>query len=770
MHRTLLTLFSLVLAAPVLAQRPNPGPSPRPDAARDAALRAITPLTAGVREDDHPALAVSGEVAWLVWVSYSDERGAARVLARSYDGRRWSDPETVTETDGDCHKPAIAIGGDGTVWVAWSAQVNGNWDIYGRARAGGVWQRVERWTTDAGPDLLPSLAASGDKLLVVWQSLRQSSFDILYRIRQARAWQAESFVTRSAANDWEPVAAAGRGGEFFVAWDSWRGDYDVMARTLGADGSWSPEVAVAGSPRLENHVSMSVDGEGRLWLAWETGPERWASDSAEGGLRARRDVGLACLDHGRLSRPRAAETALAALAGERGLQAPTLLAAPNGSLQLLARQPINNNWLQVVSAVWNGRAWSTLEPTLESAGRIDQRIVAAPFGNGALVCYPAGSSRNILYSRLLPGSTAAADRGVELERVEAAAPKPAPARPAAHTLGPYRLAWGDLHRHTDISEDGGIPDGSLMDAMRYAFDAAGLDFLGVTDHTRYLPRRYNLWRIQQTTDLFYGPGRFVPLHAYERSQYSPWGHRNVVNLRRDYTPVPASYDLGDTGVSPWGLFQALRGKRALTIPHTSAWANKQVSWDYYDPEIERLVEIYQGLRSTYEYNGAPDPADKAVYERDSRNFVWDALARKLKLGFIASSDHRSTHMSFACVYTRSIDRDAIFEALSARRTYAATDRILLDFTLGEHLMGEEVVVSGPPELAVSVTGTAPIERIDVIKDGAFVYTAKPGAAAARFTYRDQDYRGGEAYYYVRVIQTDKMMAWSSPIWVSGGKR
>src|SRR5262249_40020965 len=154
----------------------------------------------------------------------------------------------------------------------------------------------------------------------------------------------------------------------FVAWDSYRGDYDVMVRKLGTDGNWSPEVAVASSPRLENHASLAVDGEGRLWLAWESGSERWASDSAEGGLRARRDVGLACLDQGRLFRPRAAEAALRALAGDRGLQAPTLLAAPNGSLQLLARQPINNNWLQVVSTAWNGREWSPLEASLESAG------------------------------------------------------------------------------------------------------------------------------------------------------------------------------------------------------------------------------------------------------------------------------------------------------------------------------------------------------------------------------------------------------------------
>jgi hypothetical protein len=107
-----------------------------------------------------------------------------------------------------------------------------------------------------------------------------------------------------------------------------------------------------------------------------------------------------------------------------------------------------------------------------------------------------------------------------------AAKQPA-ATMARHTLNGYQLVWGDLHRHTDISEDGGIRDGSLRDTLRYALDAAGLDFIGITDHTRYLPRRYNLWRIQQITDQYYQPGAFSPL-AVARAPLHPqrrdlWG-------------------------------------------------------------------------------------------------------------------------------------------------------------------------------------------------------------------------------------------------------
>jgi len=94
-------------------------------------------------------------------------------------------------------------------------------------------------------------------------------------------------------------------------------------------------------------------------------------------------------------------------------------------------------------------------------------------------------------------------------------------------------------------------------------------------------------------------------------------------------------------------------------------------------------------------------------------------------------------MSFAAVYAKNIDRESIFEALRTRRTYASTDKILLDFSIEKHLMGEEAVLSD----------------------------TNPGIRSARFDFRDDAYRGEDSYYYVRVIQADKNMAWASPIWV-----
>jgi len=750
-------ILNLALAFACSAQRPDPGPSPRPDPAREAALAEILPVTTGEREDDHPAVASHQGAVWIAWVSYSETEGASHIFVRSFQDGKWTDATRVTETPGDYHKPSVAVDSASAVWVVWPAQVRGNWDLFGRRRAAsGAWSPVERYTTDPAPDLSPQLASTGVRVMLVWQSLRRDNLDLYWKLNDRGNWSRETLLSDSFANDWEPALAATPDGAFHIAWDSFRGDYDVFLRSW-RNGAWGPEIPIAASSKLENRASLTADSQNRVWIAWEVGPENWASDSANGGLRARRDIALACLANGKLFRVTPPDTP------ERGAQAPVLFAVSDGTLRLFWRAPININWLTVFAASWQGSSWTQPEPLLYSEGRVDQRVVAADAGaNRILTVYPAGSSHNIVYAKIYKPASASS---LPLATLESAAAKSSPPRAPRHTFQNHTLVWGDLHRHTDISEDGGIIDGSLIDAMRYSFDAAPLDFLGVTDHTRYLPRRYNLYRIQQISDLYYKPAAFVPLHAYERSQYTPWGHRNVVYMDRGLNPVPASYDLGDPGVSPWGLFNALRGRRAMSIPHTSAWGNKQVSWDYFDPQVERLVEMYQGLRSTYEYDGAPDPAGRAIYEKDSKNFVWDALARGRKLGFIASSDHRSTHMSFAAVYTKTIDRDGIFEGLNARRTYAATDKILLEFSIGNALMGEEVAITGVPEIKVAVTGVNDIARVDIIKNGSFAYTSEPKTRQARFVFRDQQFDGKESYYYVRVIQSDKQMAWSSPIWI-----
>ena len=70
---------------------------------------------------------------------------------------------------------------------------------------------------------------------------------------------------------------------------------------------------------------------------------------------------------------------------------------------------------------------------------------------------------------------------------------------------------------------------------------------------------------------------------------------------------------------------------------------------------------------------------------------------------------------------------------------------------------------------VSVTGTAEIATVDIVRNNADVHTVTPKSESVSFEYLDKtaDECGApEVYYYVRVTQSDGEMAWSSPVWIA----
>jgi hypothetical protein len=322
----------------------------------------------------------------------------------------------------------------------------------------------------------------------------------------------------------------------------------------------------------------------------------------------------------------------------------------------------------------------------------------------------------------------------------------------------------------------GNNDGSLNDTYRYALDAAQLDYMMVSEHNGAggPDVEYVNWLLQQMVDVFTTAGTFTPLYGYERSLSYPNGHRNVIFAKRGNPtlPIPVEEQKGRVGAQ--ALYKYLKLYGGIAISHTSA-TNMGTDWRDNDPEVEPLVEIYQGDRVSAEYEGAPkaanagDPASAPGGFRPA-GYVWNAWAKGYKLGVQVASDHLSTHISYACTLATDFTRQGLLDAMKLRHSYGATDNIILDYRLQaggkEYLQGEIVDVPGDFRLWVKVIGTGPIRQIDVVRNNAFVHTVHPVTEKeVTFTWVDNQPRPGESYYYVRVIQANDQMAWSSPVWV-----
>ena len=69
------------------------------------------------------------------------------------------------------------------------------------------------------------------------------------------------------------------------------------------------------------------------------------------------------------------------------------------------------------------------------------------------------------------------------------------------------------------------------------------------------------------------------------------------------------------------------------------------------------------------------------------------------------------------------------------------------------------------KIFVEVGGTANIDTIEIIKNNEVIHTAQGKGWHEKVTIVDKKPGPKYDYYYVRVTQTDKNLAWASPIWI-----
>jgi hypothetical protein len=219
-------------------------------------------------------------------------------------------------------------------------------------------------------------------------------------------------------------------------------------------------------------------------------------------------------------------------------------------------------------------------------------------------------------------------------------------------------------------------------------------------------------------------------------------------------------------MSPKLLADAVRAAGGLIHNnHPSRGEEGRDQFDY-PPEYSPVIANTEMGADVVHYGGK-------AYRLDTERIVRRFLNAGGRTGFVKGTDtHEGKPAARTAVVARSLTREAIFEALRHRRNYAASHaRIVLDFRIDGHKMGEEVETDGPPCITVRVRGTDRLQEVALIRDGAMIHCVRPDGLNARLTYVDTTFRGN-SYYYARVTQVDSdehgnpSQAWSSPIWVT----
>lgn len=369
--------------------------------------------------------------------------------------------------------------------------------------------------------------------------------------------------------------------------------------------------------------------------------------------------------------------------------------------------------------------------------------------------------------------------------IEACAGDPAPPE-----VGDWQVYFGDLHAHSGEEHGSGrsCGTGTLEENYAYGRDVAGLDFIGIAEHDWQLLDQDDWNERMEQMDEWTEDGRYVVIPSYEWTS-AKYGHRNVYYRDIgwpyfDSNPGPGYNAIGPDDPSPADLWASLRecGARAITIAHHPSVGFFPVDWSYMDAEFDRLVEVYSTWGNS-EYLGAPFPGTAS--DRLPGLGALDALKRGYRLGMMASSDghdgnpgnaqwsHRQPHIhhrlgsGFIGVMAGELTRGAIWDAMYARRCYATTGtRIVVNFRVNGAIMGSEIEAGdGNPNLIeAKVTGTAPLERLEIVRDGEVVCERTCREMSEHLQVEDAE-ADDECFYYLRVFQSDGEMAWSSPVWL-----
>lgn len=321
--------------------------------------------------------------------------------------------------------------------------------------------------------------------------------------------------------------------------------------------------------------------------------------------------------------------------------------------------------------------------------------------------------------------------------------------------GTWHFYFGHLHSHTSYSDGALAPE----DAYAHARDAAGLDFLGITEHGYYMFENPGHWQaLLETAKRFNEPGRFVAFRGTEWTHGA--GHISVIEA-----PEPCSRD---EQISFSDLVSWMQGKGGIaSFNHPGR--NEQGNWDDFRFSLAgnktiRLLEVGSGpyARNTFY---------EASYIR--------ALDRGWQLGAINSQDNHRADWGTAAdtrtgVVAGALTREDIIEALRAMRTYSSEDRnARVRFTGNGEWMGSTLPL-GQVQFEVDVSDPDPADAVHKVE-----VKSNRGVVIREFRQDDSDSAPGRAFhkvftvdpgqgynwYYLRIEQEDGDVIITSPIWV-----
>jgi hypothetical protein len=231
---------------------------------------ADTRLTDDAGSSFHPCVAVWDSYVHIVWRDERDENYEIYYKRSTDNGGTWGGDVRFTDDDATSKDPTIAVSGS-NVYVIWSENRDGNPEVYYKRSTdnGGTWGKNIRLTDDPALTAYPCVTALSNNVHVVWRDMRDGNDEIYYKrsTDNGGTWGADTRLTDFSAIKRLPSVAAS-GSNVHVVWNDYRDNREIYYK-LSTDngGTWGADTRLTDDPDNSYNPSVAASG-GNVHVVW----------------------------------------------------------------------------------------------------------------------------------------------------------------------------------------------------------------------------------------------------------------------------------------------------------------------------------------------------------------------------------------------------------------------------------------------------------------------------------------------------------------------
>lgn len=358
------------------------------------------------------------------------------------------------------------------------------------------------------------------------------------------------------------------------------------------------------------------------------------------------------------------------------------------------------------------------------------------------------------------------------------------------------LYWGLLHGESERIDS----TENIESCLRHFRDDRSINFFASSPFENQEETSNDIWKlVSQNISEFDEADRFTTFLGCQWVGVPKEEGVRQFLFSKDNKPILRKKDPKYSSLKK--IYKSFSPKELISIPCFTMGKGFEYDFADFNPDFERVVEIYNAWGSSEctakEGNLLPiQSSNKKGVQSTAEGSVLKALLANHRFGFVAGGlDDRGIYSPFfeggqeqypaglTAIISTEHSRNALFEAVYNRSCYATTgERIIMGLYLAGQPMGKELSTAEKPGLMVNrhlsgyVAGTSNLSRVEIIRNDKIIKTFECNGYSHEFIYDDmtpiekvvldnKDKKPPFIFYYLRAVQEDGHMAWSSPIWV-----